>query len=148
MVKVGVTLIAIFMLILFSFSLLSSLTILLSKEEFLAYMSKEMNPYEVSKEEISDFLPVFIAIALLLSLLYLTSGIGLLTRKEWGRKLSIVVSGIHAFYGVFGSIMSPIFVLNAFFGFSVIYYLTRESVRREFVESMSIEERILGRRLE
>ncbi len=144
----GVTLIAIFMLILFSFSLLTSLTILLTREEFLDYMSREMNPYGISKEEISVFLPFFIAIALFLSLLYLISGIGLLTRKELGRKLSIVVSGIHAFYGVFGSLISPLFALNAFFGFSVIYYLTRESVRREFVESMTIEERILGRRLE
>ncbi|NOY10682.1 MAG: hypothetical protein GXO67_01055 [Archaeoglobi archaeon] len=146
--RVGITLISVFLLFMFSVSAFTAFSILLAGDQFAKAFREEMEKYGAGDVNPEDFIPLAVAVGFAFSLAYLIAGIGLLMRKEWGRKLAILIAIIHVIYGIMAVAIPEVGVPNLLIGGAILLYLRRKDVRAEFVQEMTIEERVLGRRLD
>lgn len=146
--RVGLTLISVFLLFMFSVSAFTSVSIMLAGDQFVKAFREEMQKYGTSDINPEDFVPAAVAVGLVFSLAYLLSGMGLLMRKEWGRKIAVLIALLHILYGVATLSIPEVGILNLLIGGVIFTYLRRKDVRSEFIQELSIEERILGRKLD
>ncbi len=139
--RIGITLIASFFLFLFASTIFVSVSILLFKDEFKKEFEKQVKIEDINYDEL-----IFIAFifGIFASILYLTSGMGLLMLKEWGRKIAVFLSALHAAYGILTIKIFYIAIPNLTIGFLIFSYLNRKEVKSEFAKKVSIEEKILG----
>ena len=142
--RAGITLVAVFMLTMFSLSAFSSITIFISKEEFASAFKNEAEVYGVQDIDIEPLIPYVAGIGILFSLIYLLTGIGILMRNEIFRKIAIAIGALHGIYALLSVYVPLIAGINFAIAVILIFYLTREDVKSEFVKNLSIEERILG----
>ncbi len=143
--RVGITLVAVFMLTMFSLYAFSSITIFIAKQEFAEAFRQEAKNYGIENEDVEGLIPYVAWFGLGFSLLYLLTGIGLVMRSETARKAGMAIGILHGIYGLLAVYIPPIAALNLVIATTLIYYLRRDDVREEFVRSVSIEERILGK---
>lgn len=143
--RVGITLVAVFMLMMFSLSAFSSVTILIAQDEFTKAFKEETEVYGIEEADIEKLLPYVAGIGFVFSLVYLFTGIGLIVRNETFRKTGIGIGILHGIYGLLTISMFAISALNLATAFLLIFYLTRKDVRDEFVKTVSIEEKVLGK---
>jgi len=135
--RIGIVVVAAFFLFMFAVSLFASVSVILFKEEFI----KELKRFEIPSD--IDFNSVVTATFLMgtiYSVLCLMAGVGLLTLREWGRKIALLLSLFHIAYGFLTFVLIPLSAVNLILGISILVYLNR--IRDEF--ELSIEERILG----
>ncbi len=143
--RAGITLVAVFMLVMFSLSAFTSVTILIAKQDFTDAFREETERYGVDNIEIEEVIPYVAGIGFLFSLVYLLTGIGLIMRNELSRKAGIGIGMLHGIYGLLTIYIPEIGGLNLAISIALIYYLTRRDVKDEFVKVTSIEERVLGK---
>ena len=146
--RIGITLISVFLLFMFSVSAFTSLSILLAGDQFVKAFREEMKKYGAEDVNPEDFIPVATAVGIAFSVAYLLAGLGLLTRREWGRKLAIGIALLHVIYGMMTIPIPEVGVPNLLIGGAIFAYLRRKDIRDEFVQQLSIEERVLGTRLD
>ena len=139
--RIGITLIAAFFLFMFALSLFTSVSILLFKDEFI----KELKRFDIPPDiDLNSVVTLTFLIGCVYSAFCLAAGVGLLMLKEWGRKLALLLSLLHIAYGILTVALIPPSAINLIIGFPIFIYLNRKSVKDEFVEYLSIEEKILG----
>ncbi len=143
--KVGITLVAVFMLTMFSLYAFSSITIFIAKQEFVEAFRQEAANYGVDETDIENLVPYVAWFGMGFSLLYLLTGIGLIMRSETARKAGMAIGVLHGIYGLLAIYIPLIAAFNLAIAAVLLYYLRRSDVRDEFVKSVSIEERILGK---
>ncbi len=143
--KVGITLVAVFMLTMFSLSAFTSVTVLIAKQDFADAFREETERYGIDSIKIEEIIPYVAGIGFLFSLIYLLTGIGLIVRNELSRKVGIGIGILHGIYGLLTLYIPEIGGLNLAISIALIYYLTRKDVKEEFVQVTSIEERVLGK---
>ncbi len=146
--RVGLTLISVFLLFMFSVSAFTSVSIMLAGDQFVKAFKEEMHKYGASDINPEDFVPVAVAVGLAFSLAYLLSGLGLLMRREWGRKIAVLIALLHVIYGLATIPIPEVGIPNLLVGGAIFTYLRKKDVRAEFVRELSIAERILGRKLD
>ncbi|WP_202318508.1 DUF7144 family membrane protein [Archaeoglobus neptunius] len=83
-------------------------------------------------------------IAIVMGAIYITAGFGLFTLREWGRVLTVLISGFNVIYSIFLAFIQPMAIVDIALNLVVIWYLMRPDVREKFTRKISIEERILG----
>lgn len=149
--NIGIVLISTFMLTMFGISAFISVSIAVSKERFISEFTNTMKQFNYTVPE--NFNPdviasVMIVTSAVFALIYLISGIGLLAKKKWGVYAGVAIGIIHLLYGISSLPFPAISIPNILIGAILIYYLRKPEVLDGFERKMSIEERILGRKLE
>lgn len=144
----GITLISVFLLFMFSVSAFTAFSILLAGDQFAKAFKEEMEKYGAKDVNPEEFIPIAVTVGITFSLAYLLAGLGLLMRKEWGRKLAIGIALLHVVYGIIVISIPEVGVPNLLIGGTLFVYLRKKDVRAEFVQELSIEERVLGTKLD
>ncbi len=150
----GVTVLALLMLVGGTIFFLSGLSLVVSKdvaypifvEEYGKMLNESMMgiPAEDMEEVISTMYDTAAYIAIVFGLLYIAAGWGLFSLKEWGRIATILLSGFNVLYGIFLAFVLPYVVVGIILNLLIIWYLMKPDIRERFTRKMSIEERILG----
>jgi len=111
-------------------------------EEYIKFVS--LYEINLNEEELELIYDVASYTALLLGVVYIISGYGLFTLREWGRILTVIIAGFNVLYSLFLFFVNPLAGLEVAVNVLIIWYLMRPEIKRNFGRKVSIEERILG----
>ncbi|AAB91156.1 MULTISPECIES: DUF2127 domain-containing protein [Archaeoglobus] len=148
----GVTILAIVLLAIGSLAVVTGTILLSTKEEsypvFVEEYGKLLNQslgnMPVSEEDLKTVYEMASYMAVTFGIVYLLAGFGLLTLKEWGRILTILIAGVNFVYSIFLFFIQPLAAVEIAINLLIIWYLMKPEVREKFSRKISIEERILG----
>ncbi len=149
----GVTILALLMLVGGVVFFASGLSLIISKdvaypifvEEYGRMLNESMNISGIKADEIIPVLyDTASYIAVLFGSLYILIGMGLFFLKEWARIGAVLISGFNVLYGIFLAFVLPSALVDILLNLLVIWYLMKPDIREKFTRKMSIEERILG----
>ncbi len=150
----GVSLIAVLMFLIGFSTLIGGLYLLSAKEFVLEVMLKkygyilnetfkQLGITEVGREILLKALNFLALFSIVFGSIYVITGYGLWTLKEWGRVLAVIICGINAIYGIFVLFTDLSAIIYVVVNLLIIWYLMRRDIRESF-RVKSIEERILG----
>ncbi|MCS7121565.1 MAG: hypothetical protein NZ895_03055 [Archaeoglobaceae archaeon] len=139
---IGVSLIALFILVSGIFYIIASFAMLTAKEESLKIAKEEISKIlNVEEEDLEKIYILSVLVLLFFGFLYFLSSYGLFTMKNWGRVLTVVICGLEAIYSTFFAFINPFFIFELTICILIIWYLTKKDIRDLFTKS--IEEKIL-----
>ena len=148
----GVTILSIVLLAIGSLALVTGVVLISTKEEsypvFVEEYGKLVNQsfgnITISEEDLKTIYEMASYIAALFGFVYLITGFGLFTLKEWGRILAVLVAGFNVIYSIFLFFVQPLAGVEIAVNLFIIWYLMKPDVREKFSRKITIEERILG----
>ncbi len=143
--KIGITLISVFLLFLFATTVFVTASLLLFKDEIRKELEKQI---EIKDINYNQLILLTTLIGIFSAILYLSAALGLLMLKEWGRKIALIISSLHIVYGILVIKFIYFAIPNLTMGFLIFVYLNQKDVKAEFKKKTTIEERILGVRID
>jgi len=148
--RLGVILIAVFLLLLALVCLLGGITMLFFEEEIRPLIQSEFERisaiYGVSGNFLEEIYDTVVFSLVLVGLVYLFCSIGLLMLKNWARFLAIFLFAFQMLYSTLLFLYDPFAIIYIIIGVLAIWYLLRKDVLEAFSRKASIEERILGQK--
>uniref|UniRef100_A0A7C3VBM3 DUF7144 domain-containing protein n=1 Tax=Archaeoglobus fulgidus TaxID=2234 RepID=A0A7C3VBM3_ARCFL len=148
----GVTVLSIFLLVTGFLSLITGVFLISTKEEsypvfveeYGKFINQSFGNIPLSNEDLERIYEVASYMAVFLGSVYLMAGYGLLTLREWGRILTVLIAGFNVLYGIFLFFLQPLVAFEIAINLLIIWYLMKPEVREKFSRKITIEERILG----
>lgn len=157
MKPLGVLIVSVF-LILESFAgILTGLGMIVAKEEFYGVMKEEFKRIlsDLNATNVVDAEGIFDKVyeltsyaVIILGVLYLIVAIGVFTLKNWARIFTIIFLVFQLFYSLVTVYANPLSLLGVAISAGLIFYLLKRDVKEKFLgKQMTIEERVLGRKI-
>ncbi len=148
----GVTALAIVLLAIGSLAVVTGAILLSTKEEsypvfveeYEKLLNQSLGDMPISEEDLKSIYEMSAYMAASFGIVYLIAGFGLLTLREWGRILTILIAGFNVVYSIFLLFIQPVIAVEIAVNLVIIWYLMKPEVREKFSRKISIEERILG----
>lgn len=153
--SVGVLLVAIFLILEGFASILTTLGMIFAREEVYDLMKGEferilenLNATHLTSQTFDILYEITCFATLFFGVLYLIVAAGVLALRNWARISAIVLLVLQFVYSLAMVYIDPFSILGVAIAAVLVWYLLRKEVKEKFSgKSMSIEERVLGKKI-
>ncbi len=138
----GVTALAIVLLAIGSLAVVTGAILLSTKEEsypvfveeYEKLLNQSLGDMPISEEDLKSIYEMSAYMAASFGIVYLIAGFGLLTLREWGRILTILIAGFNVVYSIFLLFIQPVIAVEIAVNLVIIWYLMKPEVREKFLQ--------------